>query len=238
MARPDAIVIEGRAYSWRALVAQRKAQLEAWRKTQGEQPALFELVHDCRPAAESSAAGRYQEPSLLCWLDDSGQDRRDRSSDQPSPYPSCWPRHLPTLPISPARCPPSPTATLSRSVLVWARASAASKSDFAASMRRSAAMRCQPRRRRRCVNSPAAPLSPAGRSARELSAMAAPAAATETGWSRSVSSAAGTSPRNLCGRAWPVTGFDSQAVITGSLPAAQSARRGESRQMGSPQRVR
>lgn len=29
MARPDTIVIEGRAYSWRALVEARKAQLEA-----------------------------------------------------------------------------------------------------------------------------------------------------------------------------------------------------------------
>ena len=51
MKRPDTIVIKGRVYSWRALVALRKAQLEAWRKAQGEQPALFELVEDCRPKA-------------------------------------------------------------------------------------------------------------------------------------------------------------------------------------------
>jgi hypothetical protein len=59
MARPDTIVVEGRAYSWRALVALRKAQLEAWRGpapapergAQGQQPALFEQVEDCRPKA-------------------------------------------------------------------------------------------------------------------------------------------------------------------------------------------
>jgi hypothetical protein len=65
MVRPDTIVIDGRAHSWRALMALRKAQLEAWRKAQGEQSALFELHHDCRPKTERTAAGRYAEPSLL-----------------------------------------------------------------------------------------------------------------------------------------------------------------------------
>ncbi|MGH6922850.1 MAG: hypothetical protein ACRED5_03675 [Propylenella sp.] len=68
MLRPDTIVVEGRAYSWRSLVTLRKAQLDAWRKAQGEQPALFELAHDCRPKAERTAAGRYQEPTLLTFL--------------------------------------------------------------------------------------------------------------------------------------------------------------------------
>jgi hypothetical protein len=76
MARPDTIVIEGRAYSWRVLVALRKAQLDAWRRAQGEQPALFELVDDSRPKHERTAAGRYAEPTLLCWLSDSGQNRQ------------------------------------------------------------------------------------------------------------------------------------------------------------------
>jgi hypothetical protein len=78
MARPDTIVIEGRAYSWRALVALRKAQLDAWRKAQGAQPALFELVEDCRPRVERTASGRYAEPTLLCWLSDSAQGRPER----------------------------------------------------------------------------------------------------------------------------------------------------------------
>lgn len=65
MARPDTIVIDGRVYSWRALVEQRKAQLDAWRKAQGQQPALFTLREDCRPKVERTAAGRYAEPTLL-----------------------------------------------------------------------------------------------------------------------------------------------------------------------------
>lgn len=74
MARcPDTIVIKGRAYSWRVLVAHRKAQLEAWRKAQGQQPALFALREDCRPKAERTAAGRYQEPTLLALLRDASR---------------------------------------------------------------------------------------------------------------------------------------------------------------------
>lgn len=85
MRRPDTIVIEGRAYSWRALVALRKTQLDAWRGpapapergAQGEQPALFELTLDCRPKPQRTAAGRYQEPTLLCWLSDSEDVRTE-----------------------------------------------------------------------------------------------------------------------------------------------------------------
>jgi hypothetical protein len=73
MARPDTFVIEGRAYSWRALVEARKAQLESWRKSQGGQPSLFPLIEDCRPKAERTAAGRYQEPTLLALLGDSAK---------------------------------------------------------------------------------------------------------------------------------------------------------------------
>jgi hypothetical protein len=73
MRRPDTIIIEGRAYSWRALVALRKAQLDAWRKAQGEQPALFELVEDCRPKPERTADGRYEEPTLLALLSDAAE---------------------------------------------------------------------------------------------------------------------------------------------------------------------
>lgn len=67
MARPDTILIEGRAYSWRALVEQRKAQLEAWHKSRGDQPTLFDMVEDSRPKREQTAAGRYEEPTLLGW---------------------------------------------------------------------------------------------------------------------------------------------------------------------------
>lgn len=76
MAWPDTIIIDGRAYSWRALTLQRRAQLESWRKAQGAQPALFPLHEDCRPRCERTAAGRYQEPTLLEWLTGGGDRNR------------------------------------------------------------------------------------------------------------------------------------------------------------------
>jgi len=68
MKRPDTIIIGGRAYSWRIILELRRAQIEAWKAAQPQQPALFTLKDDCRPAAERSAAGRYQEPTLLSLL--------------------------------------------------------------------------------------------------------------------------------------------------------------------------
>ncbi len=70
MKAPDTIVIDGRAYSWRALLEARRQQLEAWKAAQPHQPALFELKTDSRPAPESTAAGRYHEPGLLGWRQD------------------------------------------------------------------------------------------------------------------------------------------------------------------------
>lgn len=65
---PDTIMIEGRAYSWHAILEIRRAQLAAWRAAQPQQPALFDLVEDCRPKSERTAAGRYAEPTLLALL--------------------------------------------------------------------------------------------------------------------------------------------------------------------------
>lgn len=61
----DVLLVDGRAYSWKRLCELRRAQLEARRKAEGAQPALFELRQDCRPAAERTAASRYLEPGLL-----------------------------------------------------------------------------------------------------------------------------------------------------------------------------
>ena len=68
MKKPDTIMLDGRAYSWRDLCERRRQQLAAWKATHPQQPALFPMKHDSRPAAERTAAGRYQEPTLLNLL--------------------------------------------------------------------------------------------------------------------------------------------------------------------------
>jgi hypothetical protein len=65
MSRPDKIIIDGRAYRWRDIVELRRHQLEAWKAARPEQPALFALKEDSRPARQRTVAGRYFEPSLL-----------------------------------------------------------------------------------------------------------------------------------------------------------------------------
>jgi hypothetical protein len=65
MAKPDILIVNGHAFSWQRLCDLRRQQLETWKKSEGRQPALFELQTDYRPRAERSAAGRYREPSLL-----------------------------------------------------------------------------------------------------------------------------------------------------------------------------
>jgi hypothetical protein len=65
MAKPDILIVDGHAVSWQRLCELRRQQLEAWKKSEARQPALFELHTDCRPRDERTAAGRYREPSLL-----------------------------------------------------------------------------------------------------------------------------------------------------------------------------
>ncbi len=72
MSKPDTIIVDGRAYSWRRLCELRKAQLEAWRAAQARQPALFTLKDDSRPQCERTALRRYEAPTLLEWLTDKG----------------------------------------------------------------------------------------------------------------------------------------------------------------------
>jgi hypothetical protein len=57
------IDIDGKRHAWKDLLRLRKEQLEALRRAQ--QPTLFELRDDCRPASQQSAAGRYEEPTLF-----------------------------------------------------------------------------------------------------------------------------------------------------------------------------
>jgi len=62
---PRFIEIDGRRYLWRDLVALRRAQATP----ATEQPALFALRDDHRPAGERDAAERYREPSLFTVLE-------------------------------------------------------------------------------------------------------------------------------------------------------------------------
>lgn len=64
MSLPCFIVIEGRRYLWRDLVALRRAQATP----SAQQPALFALREDCCPPGERTAASRYRESSLFAQL--------------------------------------------------------------------------------------------------------------------------------------------------------------------------
>ena len=67
MKRPATLLIDGKPYLWRDLLKLRREQLEQCRRP--DQPALFELKDDRRPAPERSAAGRYAQPSLFTLLE-------------------------------------------------------------------------------------------------------------------------------------------------------------------------
>lgn len=71
MRRFRSIEIDGERYLWREILQilqirreQKKAHATA------QQPVLFELKHDCRPAASRTSAGRYLEPSLFEHMQD------------------------------------------------------------------------------------------------------------------------------------------------------------------------
>jgi hypothetical protein len=65
VAKPDTLVVDGHGFSWQRLCELRRQQLEARRAAQPTQLTLFELKDDCRPEAEQTAAGRYQEPTFF-----------------------------------------------------------------------------------------------------------------------------------------------------------------------------
>jgi hypothetical protein len=68
VAKPDILIVDGHAFSWRRLIELRRQQLEAWRAEQARQLALFELKDDSRPMASRTAAGRYREPTLFAEI--------------------------------------------------------------------------------------------------------------------------------------------------------------------------
>ena len=57
------IEIDGKRYAWKDIVRLRREQIEAERRAQ--QPTLFELRDDCRPASQQTVRGRYEEPTLF-----------------------------------------------------------------------------------------------------------------------------------------------------------------------------
>ena len=63
MARLNFIEIDCKRYLWRDVLQLRREQRKAL--AQAQQPTLFELKDDRRPAAERTAEGRYREPSLF-----------------------------------------------------------------------------------------------------------------------------------------------------------------------------
>jgi hypothetical protein len=65
MAKPDTLIVDGRALSWQRLLELRRQQLEAWQAGQSRQLTLFELKDDCRPETERTGAERYREPTFL-----------------------------------------------------------------------------------------------------------------------------------------------------------------------------
>jgi hypothetical protein len=62
MANPDTLIVDGHPYSWQRLCELRRQQLEAWRLSQPEQPALFALKADCRPQPEGADRSRLVSP--------------------------------------------------------------------------------------------------------------------------------------------------------------------------------
>ena len=57
------VEIDGKRYPWRDILALRREQAQRERRV--EQPTLFELKTDVRPAAARTADRRYAEPSLF-----------------------------------------------------------------------------------------------------------------------------------------------------------------------------
>jgi len=66
---PRYILIDGKPYVWNELVKLRREQLLA--RARQRQLTLFDLRLDARPASEHTASGRFLEPSLFTFLDDS-----------------------------------------------------------------------------------------------------------------------------------------------------------------------
>ena len=59
--RPKFLIIEGKRIAWGDILRMRLEQ----RQEPPQQPTLFPLKDDVRPASQRTAAGRYAEPLLF-----------------------------------------------------------------------------------------------------------------------------------------------------------------------------
>lgn len=59
---PKYINVEGRRWRWSDLLKLRREQAKASRQAQ---PLLFEVKEDSRPPSQTTADGRYSEPTLF-----------------------------------------------------------------------------------------------------------------------------------------------------------------------------
>ena len=59
------IVIDGKPYRWKAILALRRLQRAANGKPATQQPLFASLYDDSRPSTARTASGRYQQPSLF-----------------------------------------------------------------------------------------------------------------------------------------------------------------------------
>ena len=57
------VLIDNKRYEWKEILRLRRQQVEAERRAQ--QPTLFELRDDSRPASQQTPAGRYEQPMFF-----------------------------------------------------------------------------------------------------------------------------------------------------------------------------
>ena len=57
------VLIDNKRYEWKEILRLRREQTRDQRPVQ--QPTLFEVRNDSRPASQQTARGRYEEPTLF-----------------------------------------------------------------------------------------------------------------------------------------------------------------------------
>jgi hypothetical protein len=81
MAKPDTIIVDGHAISWRRISELRRQQLEVWQAEQARQLALFELrtIAALRRSARQPDVSASR-PCSPCWLTPISKRRMKRET--------------------------------------------------------------------------------------------------------------------------------------------------------------